>query len=254
VASQNVVAKHDGSDAKLKEECVVYSAHWDHLGRNPKLEGDQVFNGAKDNATGTAALLELAEAFAQLKTAPKRTTLFLVVTAEEKGLLGAKYYATHPLYPVARTVANLNMDSMNPWGRTRDINVIGYGQTTIEDVLREVATAHGRTLTPDTQPEKGYYYRSDHFEFAKVGVPGLYLQTGAQFLGQAADFGRKKIEGYTANDYHKVNDEVKSDWDLSGMAEDTRLLFEVGLQIGNADRTPEWKPSSEFRKLRQSKG
>ena len=250
VASQNVVATIEGSDPKLKNEYIIYTAHWDHLGRNTKLEGDQIFNGARDNASGTAALLELAEAFAGMKTPPKRTLVFLAVTAEEKGLLGAKYYARQPLYPLRRTVANINMDSMNPWGRTRDINVIGYGQSTLEDWLRDMAVARGRTLTPDTEPEKGRYYRSDHFEFAKVGVPGLYLQAGTQFFGRSENFGRTQIDDYTANDYHKVSDEIKPDWDLSGLAEDTRLLFELGLRVGNAPRHPEWKAGSEFRKLR----
>ena len=138
-ASQNVVAKIEGSDSRLKNECVIYTAHWDHLGRDTARQGDKIFNGAADNASGTAALLELGEAFAKLKTPPRRTVLFLAVTAEEKGLLGAKHYARHPLYPLARTAANINMDNLNPWGRTRDVNVIGYGQTTLEDLLREAA-------------------------------------------------------------------------------------------------------------------
>jgi Zn-dependent M28 family amino/carboxypeptidase len=251
VASQNVIAKLEGSDAKLKDEYIVYSAHWDHLGRDATLEGDQIFNGARDNASGIASLLELAEAFAQMKPPPKRTILFLAVTAEEKGLLGAKHYARRPLYPLARTLANINMDSMNPWGRTRDVTVIGLGQTTIEDVLRNAATARGRKLIADAEPEKGRYFRSDHFEFAKVGVPGLYIHAGIDFVGRPPDFGPKKIDDYIANDYHKVSDEIKSDWDLSGAAEDTQLLFEVGLNIANGARWPEWKPGSEFRKLRQ---
>jgi Zn-dependent M28 family amino/carboxypeptidase len=229
---------------------VIYSAHWDHLGRNPGLKGDQIFNGARDNASGTAALLELARAFAIMKPPPRRSMVFLSVTAEEKGLLGAKYYARHPLYPIARTVANINMDSMNPWGRTRDVSVVGYGQTTLEDVLRDSATAAGRTLTPDDEPEKGHYYRSDHFEFAKVGVPGLFIGAGTQFLGRPADFGRRKSDEYTTQDYHKVSDEIKSDWDLSGAAEDVQLLFEVGLRVADDDAYPAWKPDSEFRKLR----
>jgi len=251
VASQNVIARLEGSDPKLKQEHVVFTAHWDHLGRNAALEGDQIFNGAKDNATGVAALLELAEAFRQMKSPPKRSILFLAVTAEEKGLLGAKYYARHPLYPLAQTLANLNMDSMNPWGRTKDVNVIGYGQTTLEDLLLTAASGRGRVLTPDAEPEKGRYYRSDHFEFAKVGVPGLYLQAGTQFLNRSADFGHQKSDAYTANDYHKVSDEVKPDWDLSGAAEDTKLLFEVGLQVANGDDYPAWKAGSEFRSLRK---
>ncbi len=251
VASQNVIAKLEGSDPKVKNEFVIYTAHWDHLGRNTSLAGDQIFNGARDNASGVATLLELAEAFGKLKPAPRRTLLFLSVTAEEKGLLGAKHYAAHPLYPLNHTLADFNMDSANPWGRTRDVNIIGFGQSTLEDLLREVATARGRTLTPDAEPEKGRYYRSDHFEFAKVGVPALYLQPGVQFIGKPAGFGRQKIDADTANDYHKVTDEIKPDWELSGMAEDARLLFEVGLKVANGEDYPKWKAGSEFKARRE---
>jgi Zn-dependent M28 family amino/carboxypeptidase len=251
ITSQNVVARLDGSDPKLKNEFVIYTAHWDHLGRNPGLEGDQIYNGARDNATGTAALLELAKAFTRLPNPPKRSVLFLSVTAEEKGLLGARYYATHPLYPLAGTVANLNMDSMNPWGRTRDVNVIGYGQNTLEDLLAEMAPSQERLVTADSEPEKGRYYRSDHFEFARLGVPGLYLQTGVDFVGRPADYGRKKSDEYTANDYHKVSDEIKPDWDLSGAAEDARLLFRVGLRVAHSAEYPDWKPGSEFKVRRE---
>ena len=251
VASQNVIAKIDGADPRLRNEYVIYTAHWDHLGRNTALKGDQIFNGARDNASGTATVLELAKAFTKLKTPPKRTVLFLSVTAEEKGLLGSKYYAEHPLYPLTRTLADFNIDSANVWGRTGDVNVIGAGQSTLEDVLRDVAAVKGRLLTPDTEPEKGRYYRSDHFEFAKVGVPGLYLQSGVQFTGKPEDFGRRKIDDYTASDYHKVSDEVKPDWDLSGAAEDARLLFEVGLKVADAVAYPEWKPGSEFKMRRE---
>ena len=143
------------------------------------------------------------------------------------------------------------MDSVNPWGRTQDVTVIGSGQSTLEDLLREAATAAGRTLSPDAEPEKGRYYRSDHFEFAKVGVPGLYLQSGTRFVGKPEEFGRRKIDAYTANDYHKVTDEIKPDWDLSGAADDARLLFEVGLRVANGDHYPEWKPGSEFKARRE---
>jgi len=251
VSSQNVIAKLEGSDPKLRNEYIVYTAHWDHLGRDTGLAGDQIFNGARDNASGVATLLELAEALGKLKTAPRRTMLFLSVTAEEKGLLGAKHYAAHPLYPLRRTLADFNIDSANPWGRTRDVNVIGYGQSTLEDVLQDVATAKGRTPTPDAEPEKGRYYRSDHFEFAKVGVPGLYLQSGVQFIGKPEEFGRQKIGAYTANDYHKVTDEIGADWDLSGMADDAGLLLEVGMRVANGEDYPKWKAGSEFKARRE---
>lgn len=251
ITSHNVIARVDGSDLTLKDEFVIYTAHWDHLGRNPGLDRDQIYNGARDNAAGTAGLLELAEAFAKLNRPPKRTVIFLSVTAEEKGLLGAKYYTAHPLYPLKQTLANLNMDSMNPWGRTRDVTVIGYGQNTLEDLLAEAARRQGRTITPDAEPEKGRYYRSDHFEFAKLGVPGLYLQSGVDFVVRPAGWGAQKIDDYTASDYHKVSDEIKPDWDLSGAVEDTRLLFHVGLRIANGDEYPEWKRGSEFKARRE---
>ena len=252
VASQNVVAKLEGSDPKLKNEYVIYTAHWDHLGRNEKLEGDRIFNGALDNASGTAGLLELAEAYTRLKTPPKRSVLFLAVTAEEKGLLGAKYYAEHPLYPLDRTLANLNMDGINPWGRTRDIEVIGYGNSTLEDVLLVAAKAQGREIKKDSEPEKGRFFRSDHFEFSKLGVPALYLKSGVDFIGKPAGFGKQKSDEYTERDYHKVTDEVKPDWDLSGGVEDLRLLLEVGWRVAGADQWPEWKPGSEFKARREA--
>jgi len=252
VNSRNVVARIDGADPSLRNEYVVITAHWDHLGRNDKLEGDKVFNGALDNATGTAGLLELAEAFARLQPAPKRTLLFLAVTAEEQGLLGAKYYAEHPLYPLKGTLANINMDGLNPWGRTKDIEVIGFGQSTLEDVLQKAADATGRLVTADSGPEKGRFFRSDHFEFAKQGVPGLYLKGGTFVLGKPTGYGQKKIDEYTERDYHKVSDEMKPDWDLSGGADDLKLLFEVSWRVANGDTYPAWKAGSEFKARREA--
>jgi Zn-dependent M28 family amino/carboxypeptidase len=249
IESRNVIARIEGSDPKLRDEYVIYTAHWDHLGRNPKLEGDQIYNGALDNASGTAALLELAKAFS--KTRPKRTIVFLSVTAEEKGLLGAKYYAEHPVYPLERTLANINIDGVNVWGRTRDIGIIGQGQNTLEDLLARLARAQGRTLRPEAEPEKGYYYRSDHFEFARKGVPALYIDKGINFIGQPPDFGKQKREEYIANDYHKVSDEMKPDWDLSGAVEDLRLLFQVGYEVAQGAQWPEWKDGSEFKTKRR---
>ncbi len=252
VDSRNVVARIEGSDPTLRQEYVVVSAHWDHLGRNDKLEGDRIYNGALDNATGTAGLLELAEAFGRLQPAPKRTLIFLAVTAEEKGLLGAKYYAEHPLYPLRRTLANINMDGLNPWGRTKDIEVIGHGQSTLEDILQAAADATGRLVSPDSGPEKGRFYRSDHFEFAKLGVPGLYLKGGIHVLGKPAGYGKQKLDEYTERDYHKVSDEVKDDWDFAGAADDLKLLFEVTWQVAQGKAYPQWKPGSEFKARRDA--
>ncbi len=253
VESRNVIAKIEGSDPKLKSEYIIYSAHWDHLGRDESLKGDQIFNGAIDNASGVAWMLEIAEAYMKLKRAPKRTILFLSPTAEEKGLLGAKYYAMNPLYPLERTLANINMDIMNQWGRTSAIVSIGYGTSTLEDLLREMAATQGRTVKPDPEPEKGYFYRSDHFELAKQGVPALtFLFPGTDYIGKSAGYGQQKREEYIAHDYHKVEDEIKPDWDLSGAVEDTQLLFEVGYRVAEGSTWPEWKPGTEFKAKRDA--
>jgi Zn-dependent M28 family amino/carboxypeptidase len=252
VRSNNVVARLEGSDPALKDESIIYTAHWDHLGHDPALKGDAIYNGAADNASGVAAVLEIARAFTRIHPAPKRSILFLIVTAEEKGLLGAKYYATHPLYPLARTLANINLDVINLWGPTTDIISIGMGQTTLDDRLIAIAGAHGRTVAPDADPEKGYYFRSDHFEFAKQGVPAIDPKGGRQYVGKSGDFGKRKQEEYTAKDYHKPSDEVKPDWDLSGAAEDIKLLVELGYSVAQEPQYPEWKPSSEFRARREA--
>jgi Zn-dependent M28 family amino/carboxypeptidase len=251
VQSRNVVAKLTGADPKLRDEYVIYTAHWDHLGKDPSREGDQIFNGALDNASGTAALLELAQAFANTHPRPKRSILFLSVTAEEKGLLGARYYAANPLYPLAKTVANINMDGVNQWGRTRDVVVVGKGQSTLEDVMAEVCRELGRVVADDPEPGKGYYYRSDHFEFAKKGVPALYTDSGSDYLDKPAGYAEKKRNDYTAQDYHKPSDEVKPDWDLTGAVEDLKLLFEVGYRVAQADEAPQWKPGSEFKNVQR---
>ncbi|HKE05596.1 MAG TPA: M28 family metallopeptidase [Blastocatellia bacterium] len=251
IASTNVIAKLEGSDAKLKDEYLIYTAHWDHMGRDPKLQGDQIFNGAHDNASGTAGLLELAKAFAKLNPAPKRSILFLAVTAEEKGLLGAKYYAENPLYPHERTLANINMDGLNQWGRTRDVVIVGYGNSTLDDTVIETASAQGRVVKPDAEPEKGFFYRSDHFEFAKQGVPALYTDEGTEFIGKPEGYGMQKRKEYTERDYHKVSDEVKADWDLSGAVEDLQLLFQVGYRVAQGEKWPEWKPGAEFKARRE---
>jgi Zn-dependent M28 family amino/carboxypeptidase len=253
VKSKNVVAKLEGSDPKLKDQYVVFTAHWDHLGKDPSLKGDQIYNGAVDNASGCAGLLELAHAYAQLTPAPKRSILFLAVTAEEKGLLGSKYYAANPLYPLKNTLADLNMDSMNTWGRTRDLVIIGLGNSTLDDVAKRVADEQGgRVLKPDPTPERGTFYRSDHFEFAKQGVPALNVDPGEDYIGKPAGFGQQKREEYTTNDYHKVSDEIKPGWDLSGEVQDMQLLFEVGRLVADAPTFPAWKPGTEFKARREA--
>ncbi len=253
INSMNVVAKIEGSDPALKNEYVIYTAHWDHFGiGEADAKGDKIYNGALDNASGCAAVLEIAEAFMKLPKAPRRSILFLFVTAEEKGLIGSKYYAENPLYPLTKTVANINIDGVNQWGRTKDITVVGLGNSTLDDVLRAAATEKGRTLRPDAEPEKGFYYRSDHFNFAKQGVPALDPDSGIEFIGKSEGYGRQKREEYTANDYHKPSDEIKPDWDLSGAVEDIQLLYIVGFNVANTTKYPEWSPGTEFKAIREA--
>jgi Zn-dependent M28 family amino/carboxypeptidase len=230
----------------------VYTAHWDHFGRNPKLVGNQIFHGAADNASGVAGVLEIAKAYAKLAQPPARSILFMAVTGEEQGLLGSKWYATHPLYPLKQTVAEINMDVLNLWGRTRDLTIPGFGQSTLEDTLSGLAKAHGRTVLPDQEPEKGHYYRSDHFEFAKVGVPAVSYGGGYDYIGRPADWGMKKHQDYVANDYHKPSDMVKPDWDLSGAVDDLRLMLELGYTVAQSDAIPQWKSDSEFKVRRDA--
>jgi Zn-dependent M28 family amino/carboxypeptidase len=251
VPSNNVVAKLEGSDPSLKDEYIVFTAHWDHLGKNETLQGDQIYNGALDNSSGTATVLEIAEAFTRLSPAPKRSILFVMVTAEERGLLGAKHYAENPLYPLNKTLANINVDGFNQWGRTKDIVIVGHGNSTLDDVLTRLAAADGRTIVPDPEPEKGFFYRSDHFEFAKQGVPALYTDSGVEYIGKPEGYGAQKRQEYTTNDYHKPSDEIKPDWDLSGAVEDARLLFRVGYEVAQGDVWPEWKPGTEFKARRE---
>lgn len=251
VQSRNVVAKLEGSDPQLKEEYVVYTAHWDHLGKDPNLQGDQVYNGALDNASGTAGLLEIAEAFSKMETKPKRSILFLAVTAEEKGLLGSKYYATNPLYPLRKTVANINMDVLNAYGPTEDVVVIGYGNSTLEDDLAAAAQTQNRRIVPEASPEKGSFYRSDHFEFAKQGVPALYAKSGVVARNKPADYVQQWNNRYTAEDYHKLSDEVRPDWDLNGAVEDLQLFLRVGLRVANSATLPQWREGTEFKAKRE---
>jgi Zn-dependent M28 family amino/carboxypeptidase len=253
IDSHNVVGLLEGSDPKLKDEYVIYTAHWDHLGIGlPDQKGDKIYNGALDNASGCAGLIEIARAMKGMPKPPRRSVLFLSVTAEEKGLIGSKYYAENPIYPLEQTVAVINMDGLNQWGPTRDLTVVGLGNSTLDDVLSKAAAEKGRVLRPDPEPEKGFYYRSDHFNFAKQGVPALDPGDGIDFIDKPAGWGQKKRDEYTENDYHKPSDEIKPDWNLSGAAEDLRLLMTVGYRVANADKYPEWKPGTEFKAKREA--
>jgi Zn-dependent M28 family amino/carboxypeptidase len=248
--SKNVVALLEGRDRP--GEYVIYMAHWDHLGRDSSLSGDQIFNGAVDNASGTAGLLELAEAFAGLPRPPRRSVVFLAVTAEEQGLLGSAYYARNPIFPLDRTVAAINLDGLNVDGRTRDITVIGYGNSELDDYLAEAARTQNRYLRPDPEPEKGFYYRSDHFELAKAGVPALYTDAGIDNIEHGTEWALKRREEYTALRYHKPADEFDPSWDLRGAVEDLQLLFLVGYRLANEDRFPNWREGTEFKARRDS--
>jgi Zn-dependent M28 family amino/carboxypeptidase len=251
IESRNVVAKLEGSDPALKDEYVVYSAHWDHLGVGAPVKGDKIYNGALDNASGVATVLEVARAFTAVKPVPKRSILFLMVTAEEQGLLGSQYYSVTPIYPLAKTLANINIDGVNQWGRTKDITVVGLGASDLDDYLRDAAAEQNRTLRADPEPEKGFYYRSDHFNFAKQGVPALDPDEGIEYIGKPPEYGKSKRDEYTKNDYHAPSDQVKPDWDLSGAAEDAELFFAVGYRVANTDKFPEWKAGNEFKAVRE---
>src|SRR5881392_974978 len=245
--SHNVIGKLEGIDPKLRDEYIIYTAHWDHLGLNHNLQGDQIYNGAVDNASGVASLIQLAAAFAKLNPPPKRSVLFMATTAEEAGLLGSKFYALHPLYPLEKTLADINIDTVNPWGKTHDIEDLSNNNSTLDDFLGAAATRNGRVTQPNSQPEKGGFYRADHFEFSKRGVPSLYTGGGKDFIGKPADFGQQKKDDYIAHHYHQVSDQINPNWDLSGAVHDIQLLFEVGYQVANGDKLPEWKPESEFK-------
>ncbi len=248
--SRNVLGKLEGSDPKLKDEWVIYSAHWDHLGKHEELKGDQIFNGAADNASGVGGLIELATGYMKLKSAPKRSVLFMATTAEEAGLLGAKFYAEHPLYPLEKTLADINMDGLSLWGKTRDIEDISFGNSDLDDMLAAAATKQGRVMNPNSQPEKGGFYRADQFEFSKVGLPSLYTGAGKDVIGKPPGFGQQKKDEYVAKHYHQPSDEVDPAWDLSGGAEDLKLLFDVGYQVANGEKFPEWKAGTEFKAKR----
>jgi Zn-dependent M28 family amino/carboxypeptidase len=251
VTSHNVAAAIPGRGPRA-DEWIVYSAHWDHLGVDPAQADDGIYNGAVDNATGTAGLVALARAFSALPQPPQRSVLLLAVTAEEQGLLGSKHYAAQPLYPLEKTLCNINMDALNPWGRTLDVVSIGLGQTTLDAHLEAEARLQGRTVVADAEPEKGFYYRSDHFEFAKRGVPALYADAGVQYRDRPEGWGQERRDAYTTADYHKPSDEVSDDWDLSGLVEDLRLFFRVGLRVCAASAWPEWRPGTEFKGAREA--
>jgi len=250
--SHNVIAKITGS--KRPDEYIIYSAHWDHLGiGKPDEKGDSIYNGAADNASGTAALLEIARAYKSLPEKPERTVIFLSVTAEEQGLLGSAYYGQHPLYPLAKTVANLNIDVINTSGRTKDITYSGAGQSELEDYLGEEVKKVGRYIAPETHPEAGHYFRSDHFNFARVGVPALTADGGVDNVEKGKEYGKQMQDEYTAKYYHQPGDEYDAKkWDLSGGLEDIELVYLIGKRLSFGAEWPGWKTGSEFKAIRDT--
>lgn len=252
IDSRNVAGLLEGSDPTLKNEYVIYTSHWDHFGIGAPINGDKIYNGALDNASGVGGLIELARAFTTMSQRPKRSILFLSVTAEEQGLLGSEYYATTPVYPLAKTLAVINMDSLNIHGRTRDLTVVGLGNSELDDYAIQAAKAQSRIVKPDPAPERGGFYRSDHFPFAKQGVPALDAGGGSDFIGKPADYAATIRKMYTEQHYHQPSDELRPDWDLAGAVEDLQLYFAVGLNVANADRYPEWRPGTEFKAKREA--
>src|SRR6058998_1951338 len=250
--SHNVIGKLEGSDPKLRDEYVIYTAHWDHLGRHPELQGDQIFNGAIDNASGVASVIQIGAAFVKLNPPLKSSVLFMATTAEEAGLLGAKFYAEHPLYPLEKTLADINIDGVNPWGKTHDLEDLTNGNSTLDDLLGQAAARQGRVMKPNSEPEKGGFYRVDSFEFAKAGVPVLHTARGIEIIGKPPEYGKQKRDEFVAKHYHQPSDEVDPSWDLSGAVQDVQLLFEVGYQVANGDKFPEWKAGSEFKAKREA--
>jgi len=250
--SKNAIAMIEGS--KRPDEYIIYTAHWDHLGiGKPDETGDSIYNGALDNASGTAALLEVARAFNNAAEKPERTVVFLAVTAEEQGLLGSAYYAANTIFPKEKTVANINMDGINPYGRMMDIVLVGKGQSELEELLAEEAEKVGRYTSPEPTPSAGYYFRSDHFNFAKIGIPALYTNTGVDHHEKGIEHGKELQMEYTAKYYHKPSDKYDADrWNLEGAVEDVELLYQVGKRLAYSDKWPNWKEGSEFKATRDA--
>jgi Zn-dependent M28 family amino/carboxypeptidase len=252
--SHNVIATLKGSTAP--GEYVLYSAHWDHFGvKTPAIKGDSIYNGAVDNASGVAAVLAVAKKFTQLKEKPKRSIIFLAVTAEEQGLLGSEYYGTHPIYPLNKTVANLNIDALSDFGETSDFSITGKGQNDLDDYVIALTKPNGWTVVGDKTPGSGGYYRSDHFNFAKVGVPALDMHNGATSIEKGEAYGTQKLKEYNDERYHQPSDNYSDSMNTLGMAQTADLMFKLGLQLGNESTFPGWKAGSEFKAIREkSKG
>jgi Zn-dependent M28 family amino/carboxypeptidase len=252
IATRNVVGRVEGSDPALASQAVIFTAHWDHLGMGVPINGDRIYNGAVDNATGCAMVLEMARVWAALPQKPKRSALFLFVTAEEAGLLGSDYYGEHPLVPTGQTAVDLNYDAFFPFGRTRDVEVTGAERTTLWPLVQRNAEAMQLEIKPDAEPGQGHYYRSDHFSLARVGIPAFSISAGRSYLGKPADFGRTAFEQYNNEHYHRPSDEYRDDWDFGSMVQMAQFGMRIGLDVANTPQLPTWKPGDEFLKARQA--
>jgi len=254
IDSSNVVGMVEGSDPELKKQVVVFTAHWDHLGVGTPVKGDSIYNGAVDNGTGCGILLELAHAWASQAHKPKRSAIFMSVTGEEMGLRGSEYYAGHPIVPDAKTALDLNFDGFFPAGKTKDISASGGERTTVWPTVEAVAKRMNLTIKPDAHPEQGSYYRSDHFSFARAGVPAFSIEEGTEFIGRPADFGEKLFNEYNDNHYHQPSDEFHDDWDFSGLVQIARFGFEIGEAVANQSALPTWHKGDEFLAAREKSG
>ena len=250
MSSRNVLGEIRGSDADLMDEYVVFTAHYDHLGITTPVEGDSINNGALDNAAGVSAVLEMANAYKQLEPEMRRSALFLFVGAEEMGLLGSLYWSQNPTIHPGKISANINMDGMQVYGETEDLVLVGYGRNTITDVIRQFADQEGRVVKPDPNPGQGYFYRSDHFSLARVGIPAIFPNPGRDYVNKPEDF-IETVDSLSAVNYHSVGDEINEHWDLSGMEKDVRLFFRSGFFILNADEMMSWEDGDEFQAVRE---
>lgn len=249
--AKNVLATIEGSDETLSDQYMVFTAHHDHLGITQPVEGDSINNGALDNAAGVSALLKMAQAYKQIENDLKRSVLFLVVGAEEVGLLGSQYWADNPTVHPGKVTANINLDGMNVYGETSDLVLVGYNRNSVSDVIERLAEENGRTVKPDPYPDRGYFYRSDHFNLAKKGVPAIFPNPGTEFVGKGESF-KATIDSLSDANYHSVNDEINQYWDLSGMVQDVRIFFRAGYEIINEPEMQTWREGDEFKAAREN--
>jgi Zn-dependent M28 family amino/carboxypeptidase len=254
IDSHNVIGRVDGSDPQLKSQAVLFTAHWDHLGIGVPVNGDKIYNGAVDNATGCAMVLEIARRWAALSEKPKRSALFIFVTAEESGLLGSQYYGEHPEVPAGRTAADINFDAFYPFGKTSDVSVTGAERTTLWPIVERDAKRLNLTIEPDAEPGQGHYYRSDHFSLARVGIPSFSISQGTTYIGKPAGFGKKVFEDYNSQHYHQPSDEYHEDWDVTGIQQMADFGLTLGIDFADVPKLPTWKTGDEFLSARERSG